>query len=262
MLYTRTNRLQVLMDRYNVSFLSHGAKEDKLGDAFEDYCVSLLKDPTLLNKYNNNTLDSTNTDEYIFREILNQRPPMPTDQIHLLDADRDVEHRITGGNPKTDVILTVNRDLYIPISVKQTTADKVAVAEFDVGTIVREVGIQDAELIRLLTKHQVDASAKNFSTEEKETLRSKLNPIAEKFVRWVLTGSPNESSDLRFPKLMVRFRLNKEDEIEQIMISDIPNYVQSVMYAPNGSRRPGGFGTGLAWTYATGSKGQKIQFKA
>lgn len=260
-IYERTKTLADLFEKYDISSLSHGAKEDKLGDVFEDYCVELLKSSSLLAKYYANQLNLQNTDEYVFYKILRQQPPMPTTHISSINATRDVEHRYTGGNSKTDVIATINGCIQMPISVKQTTANKVAMAEFDVDTIVREIGITDTEVQRLLLKHQVDASAKNFTTIEKDTLKTRLEPYRRKFVRWVLTGTATPNDDLRFPKLIVRFRLNKEDQIEKILICDVDQYVDSIMLDAHGNVRPGGFGTGLAWTYATGSKGRKIQFK-
>ena len=40
-MFKRTNLLQELLNKYNVENLTHGAKEDKMGDTIEDYCVSL-----------------------------------------------------------------------------------------------------------------------------------------------------------------------------------------------------------------------------
>jgi len=42
----------------------------------------------------------------------------------------------------------------------------------------------------------------------------------------------------------------------------VEDYIHSIIYNKKGNVKNGGFGTGLAWTYATGSGGFKIQFKA
>lgn len=115
-------------------------------------------------------------------------------KVQKITATDPVPVRLSHGLSKTDVIMNVydKTTTKYPISVKQSTVDKVAFAEFDVNTIVKEIGIKDQELIRLLNKHQTDASAKNFTQEEKEILTEKLKPIARKFVRWVVTGFPEK----------------------------------------------------------------------
>lgn len=262
-MFNRSNRLQDLFDQYDISNLVHGAKEDKMGDAIEDYCVSILNSAEILNKYKNNSINTNDTDEFVFYHTMSKIPIEKNKIIKIL-ATRDIEHRFTGGNPKTDIIIEIHcndKVISVPISIKSSTVAKVAMAEFDVDTIVREVGIKEGELKDLLLKHQIDASAKNFTSEQKEKLYTLLIPYAKKFVRWVLAGSPIETEDLRYPVLIIKFALTKTDDIKNIKIYTIDEYVDSVMFDKNNKIRKGGFGTGLSWTYATGSKGRKIQFK-
>lgn len=263
-MFKRTNLLQELLDKYNVENLTHGAKEDKMGDTIEDYCVSILNSDDILTNYKNKNLNLDNTDEFIFYHTI-KRIPVDINKIIKIHTTRDIEHRFTGGNPKTDIIIEIHctdsKIIQVPISVKSSTVSKVAMAEFDVETIVNEVGIEESELKALLLKHQIDASAKNFTLEEKEKLFTLLQPYSRKFVRWVLAGTPVESEDLRYPVLMIKFALTKTDEIKDIKVYSIDEYVDSVMLDKNQNIKKGGFGTGLSWTYATGSKGKKIQFK-
>lgn len=263
-MFKRIERLQEFFDKYNVENLAHGAKEDKMGDAIEDYCVSILNSDEILTKYKMEHIDLNNPDEFIFCHIISRIPIKKNNIIKIL-ATRDIEHRFTGGNPKTDIIIEIHltdpKIIQVPISVKSSTVAKVAMAEFDVETIINEVGIKEPELKSLLLKHQIDASAKNFTLEQKERLFTLLQPYSRKFVRWVLAGSPIESEDLRYPVLMIKFALTKTDEIKDIKVYTIEEYVDSVMLDKNQKLKKGGFGTGLSWTYATGSKGKKIQFK-
>lgn len=263
-MFKRTKRLQELFEKYSITDLVHGAKEDKMGDVIEDYCVSILNSTEILSKYKANCINKDDTDEFIFFYMMS-KIPIDSSNIIKIFATRDIKHRFTGGNPKTDIIIEVHcvdtKVITVPISIKSSTVSKVAMAEFDVDTIVREVGIGEVELKNLLLKHQIDASAKNFTKAEKEKLYKLLTPYARKFVRWVLAGSPVESEDLRFPVLMIKFALTKTDEIKDIKIYSIEEYVNSVMLDKNKNIKKGGFGTGLSWTYATGSKGKKIQFK-
>ena len=215
-----TQRLKRIIEYYNIANLSHGTKEDKLGDVYEDYCVELLGDNILLEKAKNNALNLDNTDEYVYASILNKNVMSYIHRIKNISATNNIQPRLTGGNPKTDVIADIETDggiIHLPISVKQTTAPKVAMAEFDVDTIVSEVNITDPIVISLLKKHQKDASAKNFTPIEKENLRLHLIPYINKLVRWVVSGTPEPVDDLRFPNLLLKFSLTKQNEIMAII---------------------------------------------
>ncbi len=263
-MYEITPRLKRLMQYYNIASLSHGTKEDKLGDVYEDYCVELLEDNVLLEKAKNNALDMRNTDEYVYASIFSKNVVPYLNKIKNIKATNDIKPRFTGGNPKTDVIADIETNtgiIHLPISVKQTTAPKVAMAEFDVNTIVSEVKITDPVVIELLEKHQRDASAKNFTELEKANMRLHLEPYIKKLVRWVVSGTPEAVDDLRFPELLLKFSLTKSDDITDINCYTVDEYVDYLVYDKNGNYKKGGFGTGLGWTYATGSKGEKIQFK-
>ncbi len=267
-MYPKSELLLSLFSKYSIKSLGHGAREDKIGDVFEEYCVNLLANPNLLKKAKQNTLN-TDIDEYVFSSLIKHFPNYL--QIEKIDATNMIEHRYTGGNAKTDVIADITysngKTISFPISVKQSTVAKVAMAEFDVDTIRREIGIKDTRLIELMEKHQKDASAKNFTKPEKEELKERLSPYKKEFVKWVISGSSSDSADLKFPKILIKFTLSKpktQDSLEDIKIIDcytIDEYVQKLLYKPNGKPARGGFETGLSWTYATGSKGFKIQFK-
>lgn len=263
-MFKRTARLERLMKYYDIANLSHGAKEDKLGDVYEDYCVEVFSDNNLLEKAKNGTLDVNDTDEYLYNEMLVKRVTPYIDRVKNISATNKIQHRVTGGNPKTDVIVDITTDEgveQVPISIKQTTAPKVAMAEFDVDTIVSEIGIKDETLIQHLEKHQKDASAIKFTIEEKKDLTERLKPFVREFVRWVVTGSPNKVTDMRYPDYLVKFSLKKNDDINDINCFTVEQYVDSIVLDKKGNPKKGGFGTGLGWTYATGSKGKKIQFK-
>lgn len=266
-MYNTTPRLKVLFKKYGIGSHKYGKKEDKLGDVFEDYCAEILSDHTLLQKYHENILSDKNTDELIFELILNREEIPSSKDIVKIEASRNVEHRTTGGNAKTDVIADITYEdgkvVHMPISVKQTRADRVAMAEFSVDTIKREVGIKDERVIELMTIHQNDGSAKNFTSEQRTELKTKLKPYAMDFVRWVISGTTEKNStDLRYPKLILKIKVDNKANIKKIYVFNIDEYIDIVTKTKRGTLRWGGFGTGLSWTYATGSGGKKIQFKA
>lgn len=263
-----SNLLNSIYQKYNISNLQFGVIGDKLGDCYEEYLVTILTTTSYIECFNN---DKPNNDiEYdIFKKILECFSIDNTSKIKNIDATSKIQSRITGGMPKTDIIadISFNNDtsVALPISVKQSTVKKVAFAEFDVETIIKEIGIDkknNQDLIKLLNKHQTDASAKNFTINEKELLKESLSPYSKKFVQWVVTGSPKDSNDLRIPKCIVKFDINKKDyDLSNYYVYTISNYIDYIMLDTKGNPKKGGFGTGLSWTYATGSRGKKIQFK-
>lgn len=261
----KSTLLEELYCKYNLNSLKFGIIGDKLGDCFEEFIVRVLQDKTFLNAFNmRKTIKSIEFD--IFDRILSSFNIHSYPEIAYIEATSKIQSRITGGLPKTDVIADVyfvnDTSLSLPISVKQSTVKKVAFAEFDVLTILKEVGIDNAELNRLLLKHQDDASAKNFTAKEKADLKELLSEHSKRFVQWVISGCPEECDDLRIPKCIIKFDIKKENyAISNYAVFSIADYVNSIMYDKNGRLRSGGFGTGLSWTYATGSKGKKIQFK-
>ena len=271
----KTALLESLYNEYRISSYKFGAIHDKLGDVYEEYCVRLFNDQRYLEKLKAGVND--NTDTNVLLQLLSINGIDNTDEIQCLSATNDVPHRHTGGMSKTDIIATVSmlsgEEYILPISCKQSTVSKVAVAEFDVDTIFEEIGIDNDRLYELMMKHQTECSAKNFTQSEKAELRSLLAPIRREFVSWVLTGSPTPQPDnILIPTSMIFFELspprNRYDinidagdfDLLSFRVLTIEDYINKNLFN-NGRARTGGFGTGLSWTYATGSAGEKIQFK-
>lgn len=269
--------LEQLYEKYDIANLSFGKIHDKLGDVYEEYCIIVLQDIDNLNKAKNNIID-TSLEFSVFKSLLGIYDISNFGPIEKITATNVVPHRETNGLSKTDIIATIhytnNREQKYAISCKQSSVRKVAFAEFDVDTICREVGISDEVLKCLLLKHQSDASAKHFTPSEKSQLKDRLAPIARNFVRWVITGSIEEQpTDIVYPTSIIKFQVKKPKSrydfsvangdfgYQSFKVHTIEEYIDTIMLS-NGKIRNGGFGTGLSWTYATGSKGVKIQFKA
>lgn len=270
--------LDKLYEKYKIADLTFGTIHDKLGDAYEEFCVTILSDDVNLQKAKSN-IKPENLDYKVYLSILNCCGITDFACIKSIKATNKIPHRQTHGLSKTDVIITITHENEtenkIAMSCKQSYAPKMAFAEFDVETICREVGISDERLKALMLKHQTDKSAKYFTNAEKAELRKLLEPIRENFVRWVITGSPNKNpTDVVYPTIIVKFKLKKPTNRYDIKVNNgdlslvsfgavtVEDYIHSIIYDKKGNVKNGGFGTGLAWTYATGSGGFKIQFKA
>ncbi|SFB38565.1 MspI family type II restriction endonuclease [Clostridium frigidicarnis] len=260
------DKIKEAYKKYNIKALHYGEIGDKLGDAYESFVVNVFSDKKYLSMFDK--LDENKLDEFIFKSII-IKEKIEVSEIMKIEATNKIPKRDNGGNAKTDVWVKIytmkGQVINIPISVKQTTVPKVAMAEYDVDTILNETGIKNFEVERLMKKHQCDASAINFSKEEKEILTRELEKDnnKDKLLRWILTMSPEKKyNDIRVPRYLIKFQLKRETlDVIETGVYDIDEYIHHITTDRRGKPAKGGFGTGLAWTYATGSKGRKIQFK-
>ena len=244
--------LENLYEEYEIDSLSYGRRADKLGDLYEDYIKTIFSSKEIIFNFNSGTKPLT-TEEKVFYTICMSHRITHIKSLEILD----VPARESKGAPKTDVHLLVNGATHIKLSVKQSHATSVTVAEFDVDTIKDEIGIEDERIIFLMEKHQRDASAKHFADEEKTELRKRISTIKRRFVKWTLSGSPDISSeDTRVANHTIMFKIDKFNyRLRDFSSHTIEEQVNMIL------EKKSGFGTGLSWTYATGSKGKKIQFK-
>lgn len=273
-----TPLLDKLYQKYDIENLAYGKVHDKLGDAYEEYCILILSNKDFLSAFQKSEqIDSVEFE--IFKSLLTKLEVNNITEIAEITATNIVPHRKTHGNAKTDVIATITykdgTEVKLPISSKQSYVPKVAVSEFDIDTICDEVGIDNSRIRELMRKFQVAKSAKGLTAAEQDELRALLAPYARDLVRWAITGSPDENTNnVVFPKLLIKFKISKPKDRYNIKVGNgelqyishsiytIDEYVDLTIYDKNGNIKRGGFGTGLSWTYASGSGGSKIQFKA
>lgn len=273
-----TELLNELYEKYNIFNLTYGGIHDKLGDAYEEFCIKILTNVDFLRAYKNGqNIYCVEFD--IFQSIMHKAGFVDASDVDEITATNRVPHRASRGNAKTDIIATFNlrngSTYVLTISSKQSYVAKVAVAEFDVETICNEVGIDDQRVRELMTKFQVEKSAKWFTGEEEEELTERLRPYARRLVRWAITGTPDlNPTEVVFPTLLIKFHVKKPQDRFNIdvvggdltyagfNVYGIEEYLDLIMYDRSGNIKESGFGTGLAWTYASGSGGRKIQFKA
>lgn len=261
--------LDQLYDQYSLeSITSVGRLTDKLGDVYEHFILKIFENRRVAMSWPSGTVEKYIVDALLFKIGLTF-----SDITNLSASDRDIPTTFRNGTPKTDVYirfdLTDGSTHLTPISVKQSTVKKVAIAEYRVADIVTALDIQDPILIQLLMKHQTDASAINFSLTEKLQLKALLAPYVDSLIRWCLTLNPDPTvQNILHPEYLIRFSLNHPNKfpnnrycLSSVNVYSIDEYIHYIRRTTNGALRAGGFGTGLSWTYATGSKGTKIQLK-
>lgn len=261
----RTELLTNLYSEFEIDNLpleQHGKTSDRLGKLYERYVLEIFKNFKLMIFYSDPDLYPQ--EARIVHDILEALGIHLEDISDVSSSNEGLGRTIAGGLPKTDAYIEIH--LYdgtkktVPLNIKHSSKNKVSVAEYDVETICSGVGIPDGELKELIRKHQNEQSAKYFTPEEKQRLIDLLDPYKESFVRWCITLSAKKSEgNLLHPDLIIRFKVVNR-EYEGVSIRNIDDYVNERLKEGEGKRRPG-FGTGLSWTYASGSKAKKMQFK-
>lgn len=261
----RTELLAKLYKEFEIDNLpleQHGKTSDRLGKLYERYILEIFKDFKTMIFYSDPILYPQ--EATIVNDILEASNIYLEDISDVHSGDDNLGRTIAGGLPKTDAYITIQ--LYdgtktlVPLNIKHSSKPKVSIAEYDIETICDGVGIPDGELKELIRKHQNDQSAKFFTSDERERLIELLDPYKERFVRWCITLSAEKSKgNILHPDLIIRFKVIGR-EYKGVLIKNIDEYVDDRLREGSRKRKPG-FGTGLNWTYASGSKAKKMQFK-
>lgn len=260
----RTELLSKLYDDFGIDQLphtQHGITSDRLGKLYEKYILDIFKDIESLKKYSTDVFPQ---EKDISSKLLNALNFDLSEILNVRSSDADLGRTIAGGSPKTDATITFTfndqSSRLVPLNIKHSSKKKVSIAEYDVETICRGVGIPDGELKELIRKHQNDQSAKFFSPLQKQRLTALLEPYREQFIRWCVTLNAEKSEgNILHPDLLIRFKVIGREYVD-VTIKNIDDYVNDRIAEGSKIRRPG-FGTGLNWTYASGSKAKKMQFK-
>lgn len=273
----RTELLSKLYDDFGINQLpdiQHGRTSDRLGKLYEKYVLDIFKDIESLKKY---STDAFPQERCISSKLLKA---LNLDLDNILDvssSDANLGRTLAGGKPKTDAtikfIFKDRSSRVVPLNIKHSSKTTVSIAEYDVNTICKGIGIPDGELKNLMLKHQAEQSASAFYDEECLRLTQLLMPYREKFIRWCITLSAEKSEqNILHPDLIIRFKV-KNCEYKDVTIQNIDDYVNEKMKngekkrkrsrtkVPTKEKINNGFGTGLSWTYASGSGEKKMQFK-
>lgn len=261
-----TELLSKLYETFGIdeTVAQHGKGSDSLGDLYEKYVLEIFKDIQSLKKYSTDTFPQ---EKDISSKLLKA---LDIDLANILDvrsSDAELGRTIAGGSPKTDATITFifndQSSRLVPLNIKHSSKKVVSIAEYDVNTICRGVGIPDGELKDLIRKHQEDQSARLFTLAQHHRLTELLEPYRERFIRWCITLSAEKSEgNILHPDLIIRFEV-KKCKYENVTIKTIDDYVAEKI--KNGKKiiknKNVGFGTGLSWTCASKSGANKMQFK-
>jgi hypothetical protein len=258
--------IEILLSLYtkmNIYNLEYGLLGDRLGEVFEQYIEQVF------------ICDTKDVFTQRIYDSIIKKMKIDDQSIKIEPKILSLERTFNGGLAKTDKCVEINQNL-IKMSIKQSCASSVSVSEYDVDTMLKGLNKIDDWILRdILQKYQMSGSAKQLSNQEKISLFQKFEEnngdLRKRLIRWSMSGTSEEySDDHRYSNLLIFFKMNpnkysrsnwlsKQSDLPDILgigIYTIDEYMNEIMC------RKAGFGTGLSWTYATGSHGKKIQLKA
>ena len=240
-----------------------GQIHDEKGRAFERRIVLALNHEGNLKKLQGDPLQSGLDFDFIYTPII-KAFGIEAERISTIEATDQIPKLPSGGDPKTDVAITVkfkdgSKEIKT-ISCKTSSKRTVSVHQYPVEAFINVLDIKDERLEKSLKKLQecggYQSLGNDYGAEYVDYLCTELPKHNEALALWVFGGFGGEADKPleQFAQyLLIRTELDNE-----INIYPIRAYVKRAI--DSGCRKP--FNTPFQWTYASGSKGKSIQLKS
>lgn len=269
-------RLKEIFDRKQVTTSDMGKGGNDYGKGLEEYWTVLLSDQAMIAQFDEHVIPTTESDDYYyFYAIVNKEFIDGHGKITNIETTRSIPRTDRGGPPKTDILVTyIYEDDYrhvVKYSSKQSTVRNVACGQHTVEEMFEHCDITDNRLQDLWKKFQIDGSAKNFTSSEKEYLDKTMPDYTERIWTYFLSGNSNpDCDDIRVANRIIMVNVDKKTgSIKKFGVYTINEYIDSHLYSEKvlkdgtvmRKRRTSGFGTGVSFTRASKSFQKNIQVK-
>ena len=252
--------ISTLIENASLPSLNTGQFTAQRGNSFERRIANILNYYDNFQKWKTNapTLEGMHYD--VFCQIVTKLNITPEKTVSIkATSDKRVIGRLpSGGNPKTDVLVSVQLanggiDQIFTISCKRTSNKKVSVHQYTADSFADVLNKNDSKLRRLLIEFQKNGNLRDFGTDNTNALKDALSAYQEKLCRWVLGGFGGEGND----RQCANYILTYNNSTDKISVYETQEYYRSLISAGI----TGHFGTIFDWTYSSGHKGQSIQLK-
>lgn len=249
-----------LIEAYAIRNKNAGQTKDIQGNNFENRVADILSFPPNLAKWKNNdaTIEGMHFD--MFRNIVDcfGLDKAAIEQIQATSDKKQIGRLPSGGNPKTDVLVTVTfhkePKKHFTISCKRSSDKRVSVHQYNADTFADVLDKDNAQLRRLLRYFQKCGNLRDFGQENQSELTKALASYVEKLSLWVLGGQGGDGN----PKTQnAEFILTYDNNDSSSSIKRVEQYCQHLME----EGVDGHFGTPFSWTYPSKRKGKDIQLK-
>lgn len=251
--------LNNLIEEKNLISLNQGQKKDRQGQNFEKWITDILSNPDNFKKWKLDDKVITGLHYPVFKKILDSFK-VSAKNIIKIDATCDkktIGKLPSGGNPKTDILITLevnnNNKILRTISCKRTSAKEVSVHEYKADTFSQVLAPYDTKLKSLLYGFQRNPSFKAFGKENTELLTKAIAPYSTALTKWVLAGIGGAGDP---QKQWATHILVYNNNTDTTSIHSVDEYISLLEKEP-----PRHFGTHFSWTYPSGKRGSSIQLK-
>ena len=249
-----------LLENHTLQDTSDGSKRGILGNKFEDRVARLLSYADNLQKWQTNDRNIEGLHYDVFKKIVNcfELPPNDTLNIEASSEKKIIGKLPSGGNPKTDVLVTVSfkdhTEKTYTISCKRSSADKVSIHDYTADKFASVLDPSNTELKDLLNDFQNAGGPKRLGEEKCDRLTSVIKPYIEKLSKWALGGHGGDGNpDTQWADYIMVYNA----ETNKTSIHRIEKYIELLTKSDNN----GTFGTPFGWTYPSKQLGKRIQLK-
>lgn len=248
------------IESYAIRHKNQGQIKDIQGNNFESRVAAILSHKLNLNKWKNNDNTIEGMHYNLFRKIVECFELDPS-EIKSIEATSD-KNRIgrlpSGGNPKTDVLVTVyynddNTKNYT-ISCKRSSDNSVSIHQYNADSFADVLDKENTRLRELLNLFQERGNLRDFGEDNISRLTQELIPYTEKLALWALGGIGGDGN----PEIQnAKYILIYDNNDNSSSIRSVEDYYKHLI----NEGITGHFGTLFSWTYPSKRKGQDIQLK-
>ncbi|WP_297991689.1 MspI family type II restriction endonuclease [Anoxybacillus sp.] len=181
------------------------------------------------------------------------------EKIIEIEATNQIEKLETGGQPKTDVKLTIKTNKrskeVFTFSCKRSSAKYVSIHEYTAESFIEVLGIENEKLKEAFRKLQEVGGFKQLQEQYNDLykiMESELPKLNKKLAQWAYAGIGGYGDkEIHWARYMIVFKNETEIEMEKM-----DTYIENILKNTKGQ-----MGTSFQWTYPSKKKGKAIQLK-
>ncbi len=249
-----------ILEEYALENTSDGSKRGILGNKFEDRVARLLSYANNLKKWKTNDSNIEGLHYDMFKKMAEcfELSKEETESLYATSDKKVIGRLPSGGNPKTDVLVTVTlknqESRHYTISCKRSSASDVTVHDYTAEQFSKVLDPNNEELHILLEGFQNAGSMTDFGDANCDHFRRVLKPYIEKLCKWAIGGYGGDGD----PETQwANYILVYDSDKNVFSIHRIEEYIKLLSKA--GFNR--NFGTPFGWTYPSKQRGKRIQLK-
>lgn len=250
------NELDSLIEENALKGRTSGQIKALQGVAFENKIANILSNKENLKKWKTDTDLFVGLHYNIFEYIVTFFK-LDAKLVEKIQATSKIEKLPSGGQPKTDILVTVHYNdssSNFTISCKRSSSKVVSVHQYSANSFSDVLNPKDKELMTLLKIFQSYGNLTDFGEKNKTDLTTYIKPYRKELAYWVFGGIGGEGNP---EKQWANYLLTLNNESNEISLYSIKDYYNKLIDIGI----TGHFGTVFSWTFASGQKGKSIQLK-